>query len=158
MAIIRNPNWRSSRVPPATDEDGVIVDFMIETPGPSMTREEFAAECDINTIMKKYAVTGVVGHVNPVQPRFIDAVGVPDLMTALNTMSDAQQAFMQLPAVVRREFDNDAMEFVKFASESENLPKLRQWGLAAPEKAPDAPMRVEVVNPPSPVESGGKAS
>lgn len=116
--------------------------------GVSRTRQEFAAECDINNIMKKYQKTGVLSHFSPRQPQYLDlGDGVPDLMTAMNTVLVAERAFSQLPAVVRKEFDNDPTRFVDYAQNSENLPKLREWGLAPPEAAPEPPMRVEVVNP-----------
>ena len=119
--------------------------------GPSLTRQEFAKECDINEIMRRYAKTGVISHTSPRAPQYLDlGDGVPDLITAMNTLIAGEQAFMSLPAVVRRDFDNDPKAFVAFAAEAKNLPKLREWGLAPPEKAPDAPMRVEVVNPPPP--------
>lgn len=115
--------------------------------GPSKTRQEFAAECDINVIMAKYKKTGVL-PMDQRQQQYVDFGDVPDLQTAMNTLIDAEKAFMSLPALVRRDFDNNAIEFVKFAEDRENLPKMREWGLAPPEAIPDAPMRVEVVNPP----------
>lgn len=118
----------------------------------SRTRQEFAAECDINTIMSRYNKTGVVSHVNPSAPRYLDLAGLPDFQSAMQMMIDADQAFAGLPAVVRKEFDNDPAKFVDFATEPDNLGKLREWGLAPPEKAPEGPMRVEVVNPAPPAD------
>lgn len=118
--------------------------------GLSVTRQEFKAECDINTIMARYYKTGVISHMATSQPRFIDFEEIPDFQSAMNMMIEAESAFMSLPATVRKEFDNDPAAFVQYASDKENLPKLREWGLAPPEKAPDAPMRVEVVNPSAP--------
>lgn len=120
----------------------VSVDFG----GDSRTRQEFAAECDINTIMSRYNKTGVVSHVNPSTPRYLNLSGLPDFQAAMQLMIEADQAFAGLPAVVRREFDNDPSKFVAFAEDGENLPKLREWGLAPPEKAPEPPMKVEVTN------------
>ena len=115
---------------------------------PSLTRQEFADECDINGIMAKYEKTGML-PVNGAQPSYVDFTAVPsDLQEAMRVMMDAETAFMSLPANVRKEFDNDALRFVEFAQDGDNLEQLREWGLAEPEKAPDAPMRVEVVNPP----------
>lgn len=114
---------------------------------PSKTRQEFADECDINNIMRRFGKTGVITHYSPRQPQYMDlGDGVPDMMEAMNTFIIAEQAFARLPATVRKEFDNDPSRFVNFALDKENLPKMRDWGLAPPEKAPDAPMRVEVVN------------
>nr|AVQ10261.1 portal protein [Gokushovirinae environmental samples] len=118
--------------------------------GPSMTREEFAEECDINAIMARYEKNG--GQWPPLpngqEPQYVDFVGMPDLQNALHGMIEAENAFMRLPALVRREFDNDPVRFVEYAQNRDNLGKLREWGLAEPEKAPEPPMRVEVVSPP----------
>lgn len=125
------------------------IDVVQDAGGPSMTRQEMADECDINNIMKRYERTGMVpGNPNSL-PQYLDLTVMPDdLMTAMNQMIDAENAFMSLPAVTRREFDNDAMRFVEYASNPENVERLREWGLAAPEKVPDPPIRVEVVGDP----------
>lgn len=118
--------------------------------GPSMTREEFAEECDVNAIMARYEKTGIWPmQPNGVEPVYYDFTVVPnDLQSAMVTLIDAEQAFMRLPAIVRKEFDNDPVRFVEFAQDRDNGQRMREWGLAEPEKAPDAPIRVEMVNPP----------
>lgn len=117
--------------------------------GDSRTRQEFADECDINNIMRRYEKAGVVTHFSPRQPKYMDLSNLPDFQNSMNMMIEAKASFMSLPARVRKEFDNDPAKFVEFASNSENIDKLREWGLAEPVKAPDAPMRVEVVNQPA---------
>ena len=114
---------------------------------PSLTRQEFAEECDINTIMARYEASGVISHVNRAQPFYLDTTDYPDLQGAMDQFREASLAFNALPAAVRREFDNDPQRFVDFASDSANLPRMREWGLGAPEKAPDEPLSVRVVNP-----------
>lgn len=117
------------------------------------TRQEFADECDINTLMARYEKTGVINHFSQSEGNYFDATDVPDLATALAFVAHAEDAFMRLPAAARREFDNDAVKFVQFAEDKDNLPRMREWGLAPPEAVPDAPMRVEIVNPPPAPES-----
>lgn len=112
----------------------------------SRTRQEFQMECDVNELMRRFEKTGMFPS-NGRVPRYLDCEGIPNFQDAMQLMIDGEAAFMQLPAVVRKEFDNDPQAFVLFAQDSANLDKMREWGLAAPEKAPDAPMRVEVVNP-----------
>lgn len=123
---------------------------------PSLTRQEFAEECDINTIMERYEKTGAISHVNRAEPVYLDTTLYPGLQASMDAFREAGVAFNALPAVVRREFDNDPQKFVEFAVNPENLGRMREWGLAAPEKLPDAPMRVEVVSPaaPAPASSG----
>lgn len=119
---------------------------------PSLTRQEFSAECDINQIMKNFEATGIMPQPGR-EPIYWDADAVPaNLQDAMHAMLYANQLFMQLPAIVRKEFDNDATKFVDYASDPSNLGKLEEWGLTAPKIAQGAPVRVEVVtpNPPTP--------
>lgn len=117
---------------------------------PSLTRQEFAAECEINNIMKNYEATGII-PTSYREPIYWDADQVPaNLQEAMSAMMYANDLFMQLGAPIRREFEDDAVKFVEFASNPDNKAKLKEWGLTAPEKLPDAPIRVEVVAPPTP--------
>lgn len=115
-------------------------------PLPSLTRQEFTDECDINQIMKNFEETGVL-PVNDRTPLYWDADAVPvDLQAALNQVAYADELFMQLPATVRKEFENNAVKFVHYCSNPENTKQLKEWGLLSPEVVPPAPMRVEVVS------------
>lgn len=40
--------------------------------GPSMCRQEFAEECDINAIMERYQTVGVLPANNPNPPVYVD--------------------------------------------------------------------------------------
>ena len=150
---------RSNAFPSKADTDwyktsGVRGDF--DYFEPSLTRQEFAEECDINTIMARYEASGVISHVNRATPMYLDTTNYPDLQGAMDQFREASLAFNALPAAVRREFDNDPQLFVDFASDPANVQRMREWGLAAPEKVPDAPVRVEVTNPagPEPASTG----
>lgn len=114
---------------------------------PSRTRQEFAAECDINVIMAGYERSGVLSHMNPVQPMYLDlSEGVPDLRESLDIVRTATESFMSLPARVRAQFDNDPVAFVDYCGVEANRDQLKEWGLLKPE-APEPPVtRVEVVN------------
>lgn len=114
----------------------------------SLTRQEMKDECDINLLLKRYRDHGVPPAMRVGEPRYLDCSEVPDFREAMDIVINAEQAFMQLPADVRKQLDNDPAKFLVFAQDPENLEQMRKWGLAPPEKAPDAPMRVEVVNPP----------
>lgn len=106
--------------------------------GPSLTRQEFADECDINILMARYERTGAMPPLNQGVAQYIDLTTIPsDYQTALTMLADAETAFMSLPATVRREFNNDPREFVEFASDPENLPQMQTWGLAPPTPTPE---------------------
>lgn len=105
----------------------------------SHTRQEFADECDINSIMKRFAVTGVLPGSDR-KPMYGDFADLPSYMEAQQILLDANDAFMALPAAVRREFDNDPAKFVAFAEDDKNLDKMREWGLAPPAAPPEKPL------------------
>jgi len=128
----RDPNWTGVYC-----EHAPVV---CDTGGPSRTRQEFAAECDINTIMARYERTGVVSHVAARPPAYLDLSDVPDLMGALAVLEAAGAAFDGLPAHIRREFDNDVPKFVAFAEDPANIDRLREWGLAEPLPVPGSPL------------------
>ncbi|AXH75864.1 MAG: internal scaffolding protein [Microviridae sp.] len=133
---------KASEVDAQTFTDGQMFDFYkphssygISDWSPSLTRQEFAEECDINVIMARYERTGQL-PANVSEPMYVDMTSMPpDFRTAMDMMLDADKAFMTLPARVRREFDNDAKEFVDFASNPDNLEQMREWGLAPPAEA-----------------------
>lgn len=113
---------------------------------PSLTRQEFADDCDINKLMSQYEKTGLLpSNMNTSQPRYLDVSEVPDLRTALDYLQDSTAAFMALPASVRKEFDNDALKFVDFASDPKNIDDMRKWGLAPPLPKPAEPQEVRIV-------------
>lgn len=121
---------------------------------PSMTRQEFAVDCDINAIMARYEKTGQL-PVNGRQPMYVDFTQLPStLMEHVAFLDEAQKAFMSLPAVVRKEFDNDPVAFVEYASQEGNLDQMREWGLAPPaalvEDAVGDPGKVDAAPAPAP--------
>lgn len=116
----------------------------------SVTRQEFAEECDINTIMARYEQSGAFSHVNLAMPRYMDVTELPNLQGSLDVFRQASEAFYSLPAKVRKEFDNDPVAFVEYAQNAENLDKMREWGLAPPAPVPAPPVEVKIVGEPAP--------
>lgn len=123
--------------------------------GASMTRQEFAEECDINTLMKKYEGHGtgpgnLMFHGDP-SMWYADFTTLPaNLMEYHEYMDAAQASFMRLNANVRKQFENDPVQFVEFASDPANVKQMREWGLAEPEPSPKEPLEVRVVEPDPP--------
>lgn len=127
--------------------------------GPSLTRQEFAEECDINVLMARYEKTGAIPPMNAAEPQYLDVADFAgiDLMTAMDVLERADRSFMSLPARTRAEFDNDPMKFVAFCEDAKNLDKLREWGLAAPVVPKPEPQEVRIVNPPGAPEGAADA-
>ncbi len=104
---------------------------------PGRAKQAFKAECDINTILAKYKNTGLIDHVNRYQGQYADVTGESDYQTALNIIEDAREAFMSIPAGIRRDFDNDPHEFLMFAQDPENAEAMVDYGLAHRPKGED---------------------
>lgn len=96
-------------------------------------------ESDINTIVKRFGVTGVLPVVER-QALFLDLDDELDYRTCVDFVMRADRSFLSLPAEVRSRFGNNAELFVEFAGDPANLPQLRLWGLAP--KAPEEPIVV----------------
>lgn len=94
----------------------------------SRTHQEFLESSDINNIMKRYRVTGLMPMTKR-EPLFGDFSELPTYQEALNTVISAQQGFAALPSNVRDRFHNDPEEFLKFVHTEGNDDELRKLGL-----------------------------
>lgn len=115
------------------------------TPGPSMTRQEFADDCDINRIMARFQVTGAINHFAKYSPIYgeFDAL---DYQTAQNLIIRARQMFDDLPATIRREVATPA-GFLEFISNPANEARMIELGL---KKKPPEPIPAPPVTPTPP--------
>lgn len=79
------------------------------------TKQSFKDQCDINKILKKAAVKGGLSHVQK-YPEAVYGEFDPelDLFVARDRIAQAERIFMDLPAEVRREFNNDAVAFIQY--------------------------------------------
>lgn len=108
----------------------------------SRTQQHFKDEVDINTIVRKFGVTGTV-------PATLDLASYGDFSQvesyhdAMNALISSQQAFESVPAHIRKHFDNDPAAFVEFTTNPENHSQLKEWGLINPNPEPNhAPLDV----------------
>lgn len=107
--------------PPASPE--------VEFNEPSMTEQHFKDECDINNIVKSFQATGVLPQGNR-EPLFADFSEFPtDLQSSQQYFDDAAARFMELPATLRREFDNDPVKLLAFLQDENNRDRAIQLGL-----------------------------
>lgn len=97
---------------------------------PSRTRQEFAADCDINNIMQKYRDNGTLPQLIKQNPQYGDFASVPDYQEALNTVALANEQFEALPAHVRDRFRNSPEAFLAFAADKKNHQEMVDLGLA----------------------------
>lgn len=98
---------------------------------PSLTKQEHAAECDINNIIQAFSQTGQINHVraNAALGRYADLPDHLTLQDALNITIEAEAAFMSLPAKVRDRFHQDPSEFLAFMADPENKAEAMELGL-----------------------------
>jgi len=108
-----------------SDDNGLVC------PEETLTRSEFAEECDINTIIQRFGI----GE-NPIEAQKwvtdVDIAEAPnDYQSVMNQLNAARDQFMSLPAKVRSQFDNDPARFVEFVSDTEkNGAEMVRLGLA----------------------------
>lgn len=117
---------------------------------PSMTKQEFQKECDINNIIKHFSVSGMFSHVNvrAAQGSYQDLPDSVDFQESLDVIRAAETAFMSLPAKVRDRFGQDPAEFLAFLGDPANAEEAQKLGLLKPVEPPPEPLEVKVVNPP----------
>lgn len=104
------------------------------TTPPSMTKQEFVRECDINNIVKSFSQTGMYNHVNARQGSYQDLPDHFDFQDAIGVIQQSEAAFMSLPSKVRDRFGQDPVRFLEFMSNPDNLEEMRTLGLAKPQE------------------------
>lgn len=102
----------------------------------TMAQQQFAEECDINTIVKRFGITGQLPQ-GVRMPTYEDFSDVTDFKTALDAIALAHEAFDQMPAEVRARFGNDPQEFVAFCSDDSNRAEAEKLGLVPAQKVVD---------------------
>lgn len=126
-------------------------------PEPSMTKQSFKDEADLNRIMRKYLTTGVL----PVVRQRLGAAygefdGVEDYFACQVKLKNAEEAFMQLPSAVRSACSNEPGRLLELL----NNPARRQEAIALglveePEVPAPAPEAVAPAAPGAPPAGGG---
>ena len=112
--------------------------------------------CDINLILETYKSTGKLPNTvanrsfmarNPMYGDFSNAT---DYTTVRYALDEANRMFMELPAKVRKRFDNDPQKLVAFLSDEANRDEAEELGLIektikqiVPAVKPTEPARTE---------------
>lgn len=113
------------------DRDAASNESGLECKDVSLTVQSQKDEADINTIVKRFGLTGQLPQNVPPPP--IDVfVDVLDYRSCLDAIREADRAFLEMPAEVRARFQNDPAQFVDFCSNKDNLEEMRKLGLAVP--------------------------
>lgn len=104
---------------------------------PSLAVQSERDECDINTIVKRFGLTGNLPYGVDV-PAYDDYSMIPsDYHQALNFVMAADDTFMEMPASVRSRFDNDAGKFLDFVNNDSNYDEAIALGLVLRKPSPE---------------------
>lgn len=109
--------------------------------GPTRAKQSAEAETNINNIVKRFTKTGQLTHVSEHLGQYRDMSEVPDLHEAMNVVADANSAFMELPAEVRKAVGHDVGNFLPWLDDPANAEQALEWGLLDPSS-------INVPNPP----------
>lgn len=105
----------------------------LTTPENSRTKQAFKDECDVNKIVRKFEKTGLLDFVNTRSPQYGDVTGI-NFDTAMQTISQANELFADMPAKLRKRFNNEPGEFLTFIQDPANKAEALALGLL---KKPD---------------------
>lgn len=93
---------------------------VVNTGEDSKVQQQFRNDCDPNTIVRRFGVTGQLGQVDlSGAAMYGDFTGINDLESALDRMERVNQTFMALPPEVRERFGNDVVAFAGEAMASD---------------------------------------
>jgi phage internal scaffolding protein len=116
------------RTPYNYDTDAASNESGLACEEPSLAQQHYKEECDINTILQKFSITGILPDM-PVSPRYGDFTGINDYHTALNRVIAAQEEFEALPAQIRARFDNDPAKLIEFLQDDNNRAEAEELGI-----------------------------
>lgn len=142
------------RTPYNYDRNEASDDSGLSCPEETRTQQNFKEECDINTLVRRFKITGLMPQ-NVRPPQYQDFDGVTDYHTAMNAVRQAAESFAQMPANVRKRFDNDAGNFTTFCMNPENKEEMKKLGLLIPE-AFQKPLDLQPKDAPAPLPDASK--
>lgn len=123
-----------------------------------VTKQNHKDECDIHKILNQYQRTGIINHISPHQPQYLDLPDELDYQSSLNLILEAQAAFATLPAEIRDKYGNDPAKFLAALNDPKQREFLEEIGVFEKKPEPKGPMEVRIVPDPvpnAPVSPGG---
>lgn len=96
---------------------------------PVLTEQHHKDDCDINSIMSKFASNPSAIFADPSAFNYSDVSEHVDYHSALNFVRRIDDMFIQIPADIREKFDNDPEKFVDFMNDENNISALQDMGI-----------------------------
>jgi hypothetical protein len=117
------------------DRDEVSKNTALVCDDETLAQQNFKDETDLNIMIRKYGVLPV----SEVNWKEFDATVIPkDYQALQNMLLEADQAFMQLPAEVRKAADNDPTKFLAMVEAEQAAIRKQEKESAASAKAMEA--------------------
>lgn len=127
------------------DKEAVSEANAISFPEVGLTVQSEKDDCDINTIVERFGITGTM-PVARYPAEYGDFSGVWDFQSAMSELVKSREAFMELPAELRDRFQNDPGRLLQFVHDDRNYDQAVQMGLVPPR-----PVLKPADEPPKPV-------
>jgi len=98
--------------------------------GESMTQQQFKDDCDVNIILKRIMrnPSEMLRYQNN-QGIFADVSEAPSYQEAMQTVINANNSFMELPAEMRLKFDNNPQKLLDYLADDKNKEESYQLGI-----------------------------
>lgn len=90
------------------------------------TKQAFKDQADINKILAKAQRTGSIAHLVKHGAHYGDFSDITDLLDAYEKLKRGQKIFDELPAEVKREFNQNPGEFFQFVNNPANADRLTE--------------------------------
>lgn len=116
------------------DVDDASVSSGLVCPEDSLAVESAKDESDINTIVRRFGLTGELPS-DIQMPGQGDFAGAPDFHTSMNLVRQAEEEFLRVPAHIRERFMNDPGRFMSAFDDESMRPELEKLGLLNPRPA-----------------------
>jgi phage internal scaffolding protein len=96
--------------------------------GRGLTEQSHKKETDMNYILREYTRTGLVRHAKNNEGKY-DDIAVQDFQEAMITVANAKTMFEELPAAIRKRFNQNPAEFLGFVQNPANLNEMQKMGI-----------------------------
>lgn len=123
--------------PPVDPDTGEVIDD-------GKTQQSFKDEVDINTIVKRFGLTGELPE-NFSIPVSGDFTAAMSFQESMNLVRQAQESFMTLPGEMRDRFQHDPARLIAFLEDERNRDEAVKLGLVSlpPERTRDAVQAID---------------
>lgn len=117
----------------------------------TLTQQQFKDEQNINNIMKKYGAAAFSSQTQYLKQGFADFSKPVDFLQAKTLILQAENHFNELPAEIRKEFNNNPVNLVNFVQDEKNRDRAIELGLLDPSKIEQKePVKVPAQDPVKP--------